>query len=326
MAKDRTQVGTSHEQQPTRQRLAIELPLPLLATLIDSRAAVMELCIHTGLEVLQFMMEQDRTALCGPARQHAPDRSAYRGGHAPAEVTLGGRRVAVRRPRVRSLAEEELVLPSFRWAAGRDALERATWEAVASGVATRRYEGLQPELPEGVRGRASSRSAVSRRFVALSQKKLSECLSRSLADLDLWVVMIDGIAFLERMVLVALGIAADGRKHVLGLWEGTTENAAVARSLLRDLVERGLPADRPLLLRDRRLPGPAQGAPRELRRPGRGPALPGAQDPQRAGAPAGGDAAAHPQGPARRLSAREREDRDAPARAAGAGARGRASE
>jgi len=114
-------------------------------------------------------------------------------------------------------------------------------------VATRRYDGLQPELPDGVQGRASSRSAVSRRFVALSQQKLSECLSRSLAELDLWVVMVDGIAFLERMVLVALGIAADGQKHVLGLWEGTTENAAVARALLRDLVERGLPADRPLL-------------------------------------------------------------------------------
>ena len=247
MAKDRTQVGRSHEQQPTEQRFAVELPLPLLSTLIDSRAAVMELCIHTGLEVLQHMMEQDRTALCGPVRQHAADRTAYRGGHAPAEITLGGRRVAIRRPRARSVAEQELALPSFRWAADRQALDAATFEAIASGVATRRYDGLQPELPDGVQGRASSRSAVSRRFVALSQQKLSECLSRSLAELDLWVVMVDGIAFLERMVLVALGIAADGQKHVLGLWEGTTENAAVARALLRDLVERGLPADRPLL-------------------------------------------------------------------------------
>jgi transposase-like protein len=247
MAKHRTQVDRSHEEEAKSQRLAIELPLPLLSTLIDSRASVMELCIQTGLEVLQHMMEQDRTALCGPVRRHVPDRIAYRGGHAPAEITLGGRRLAIPRPRVRSVAEQELALPSFRWASGRDALDRATWEAIASGVATRGYEGMQPDLPEGVRGRASSRSAVSRRFVALSQKKLSECLSRSLADLDLWAVMIDGIAFLDRMVLVALGIASDGQKHVLGLWEGTTENAAVARALLRDLVERGLPADRPLL-------------------------------------------------------------------------------
>jgi hypothetical protein len=112
MAKDRTQVRRSHEKQPEPQRHAIELPLPLLSTLIASKSAVMDLCIQTGLEVLQQMMEQDRTALCGPARQHALDRTAYRGVHAPAEVTLGGRRVALRRPRVRSVAEQELGLPA----------------------------------------------------------------------------------------------------------------------------------------------------------------------------------------------------------------------
>jgi transposase-like protein len=155
--------------------------------------------------------------------------------------------VALRRPRVRGVEGREGVLPSFAWASSRDALEEATWEAIASGVATRRYERVQPDLPEGLEGRASSRSAVSRRFAALSQKKLAESLGRPLGELDLWVVMLDGIVFAERTVLVALGIASDGAKHVLGLWEGTTENAAVGRALLRDLVERGLPTDRPLL-------------------------------------------------------------------------------
>jgi transposase-like protein len=88
---------------------------------------------------------------------------------------------------------------------------------------------------------------VSRRFVALSQRRLKECLSRPLGELDLWVVMIDGIAFLDHTILVALGIDGSGSKHVLGLREGTTENAAVASALLSDLVDRGLPADRPLL-------------------------------------------------------------------------------
>jgi transposase-like protein len=227
--------------------VAIELPLPLLAQLVETRASVMELCIHTGLEVVKTMMEEDRTALCGPVRKHDRERQAHRGGTAPSEITLGGQRVALRRPRVRGVEGRERVLPSFAWASSRDALEEATWEAIASGVATRRYERVQPDLPEGLEGRASSRSAVSRRFVALSQKKLAECLGRPLGELDLWVVMLDGIVFAERTVLVALGIASDGAKHVLGLWEGTTENAAVGRALLRDLVERGLPTDRPLL-------------------------------------------------------------------------------
>jgi transposase-like protein len=207
----------------------------------------MDLCIRTGLEVLDHMMEEDRAALCGPVGRHDPDRTAYRGGSAPGEITLAGRRVALRRPRVRTVEQSELAVPAYRWAADRDPLEEATWKAMVHGVATRRYGSVQPALPAPIEGRAASKSAVSRRFVALSQQKLTECLNRSLEDLDLWVVMIDGIIFADRVVLVTLGIAADGTKYVLGVREGTTENATVARALLRDLVTRGLPDDRPLL-------------------------------------------------------------------------------
>jgi transposase-like protein len=207
----------------------------------------MDLCIRTGLEVLDHMMEEDRVALCGPVGRHDPDRTAYRGGSAPGEITLAGRRVALRRPRVRTVEQSELAVPAYRWAADRDPLEEATWKAMVHGVATRRYESVQPALPAPIEGRAASKSAVSRRFVALSQQKLTECLNRSLEDLDLWVVMIDGIIFADRVVLVTLGIAADGTKYVLGVREGTTENATVARALLSDLVTRGLPDDHPLL-------------------------------------------------------------------------------
>jgi transposase-like protein len=91
------------------------------------------------------------------------------------------------------------------------------------------------------------KSAVSRRFVALTEAKLASWFSAPLGALDLCVVMVDGLAFREHCVLVALGIASDGTKHALGLREGTTENTAVAQALLADLVERGLPTDRALL-------------------------------------------------------------------------------
>jgi len=116
--------------------------------------------------------------------------------------------------------------------------------SMAAGVSTRRYAGTLEELPAPEEPRSVSKSAVSRRWVALTQAQLDEWLSCSLKELDLPVVMIDGIHFGERVILVALGIDAQGNKHVLGLREGSTESTRVVRSLLSDLVDRGLDADR----------------------------------------------------------------------------------
>ena len=207
----------------------------------------MDLCVTTGIAVIEEMMEADRVALCGRASQHDRDRKAYRGGSAPGEITLAGQRVPLRRPRVRSVAGEEQSLPAYTWARDRDPLDESTWKLIGRGVSTRGYAGIQESLPEAVDGRSKSRSAVSRRFVALSQRKIRECLSRRLDDLDLWVVMIDGIGFADHLALVALGIGRDGRKHVLGIREGSTENSGVTGALLRDLLDRGLPDDHPLL-------------------------------------------------------------------------------
>ena len=161
-------------------------------------------------------------------------------------LTLGGRQVAVPRLRVRR-ADGEAPLPSFQWAAATDPLDEHTLSAVAAGVSTRRYAGTLDPAPAEVTERGTSSSAVSRRFVALSAKRLRSFLSRPLRELDLRVVCIDGKVFRDHCMVVALGIDTQGRKHVLGLREGATETAVVTSGLLSDLVTRGLPTDRTLL-------------------------------------------------------------------------------
>ena len=190
------------------------------------------------------MMESDRVALCGAKNVPDAHRRAVRGGTTQSSVVLGGQRIAVTKPRARSLKRGELELPTFAWAAETDPLDMATLASIAAGVSTRRYAGTLDELPEPDEPMSVSKSAVSRRWVALSQAQLHEWLSCSLKEMDLPVVMIDGIHFRDRVILVALGIDAKGHKHVLGLREGSTESTRVVRSLLSDLVERGLDADR----------------------------------------------------------------------------------
>ena len=219
----------------------VSMSVPRLAAVLsDVKSAFFGLCVQTGKQVLAAMMEAERVQLCGPKGRPDPDRRAGRGGHTRSWVTLGGRRVAIRRPRARALVGDELSLASFGWAAGTDPLDEATLAAIAAGVSTRRYRTTLDTLPASDAQSSVSRSAVSRRFVALSAKRLDEWLSRRLEDLDLRVVLIDGIHFRDRVVLIALGIDAKGEKHVLGLREGSTENATVVRSLIADLIDRGL--------------------------------------------------------------------------------------
>ena len=240
--------------EPTRLEVAaavatptIQIPLPMGIALDAVEEGFFSLCIATGRRVLAEMMELDRTALCGPKWTPDPEREAHRAGSAPSEVTLGGRRVALRRPRVRSIDGREVELPSFAYAAERDPLDGHTLDAIAVGVSTRDYARSLEELPAGETQRAVSKSAVSRRFVALSKRQLGEWLSRPVGELGIRIVLVDGIVLGEHTVLLALGISSAGEKHVLALREGTTENAAVARALISDLIERGLDASEGLI-------------------------------------------------------------------------------
>ena len=202
--------------QPRSSRtVSIQVPLPVLGVLNGVREAFHGLCIKTGMQVLEAMMEGDREDLCSPKGRHQAERPAWRGGSVASQVTLGGRQVAVPRLRVRR-ADGEAPLPSFQWAAATDPLDEHTLSAVAAGVSTRRYAGTLDPAPAEVTERGTSSSAVSRRFVALSAKRLRSFLSRGLGELDLRVVCIDGKVFRDHCMVVALGIDTQGRKHVLG--------------------------------------------------------------------------------------------------------------
>jgi transposase-like protein len=193
------------------------------------------------------MLEADRTAVCGPRYQHQAERPASRAGTVTSEVVLGGRKVQIRRPRVRADGHE-VALPTFEAFADTDPLNRRVVEQMLIGVATRQYgRSLEPAGTE-VRTRGTSKSAVSRRFVAKTRAQLAAWRSTALDTLDLVALLIDGVHIGEHCIVVALGIDHTGCKHALGLWEGSTENAAVCQSLLADLQSRGLRTDRSLLV------------------------------------------------------------------------------
>jgi transposase-like protein len=225
----------------------VQLPLGLLATLEDVQQGFFSLCVAAGREVLTAMMEREREALCGPKWVPNAQRRAVRSGTTKSEVTLGGRRIGMQRLRARSVEGTELRLPSFQFATSRDPLDARTLEAISIGVSTRKYARSLDALPEGELERSVSRSSVSRRFVAMSSRLLTAWLSEPLDQLDLRVVIIDGLFFRDHCVLIALGVTSDGAKRVLGLREGSAENAVVAKGLLSDLIERGLSAEHPFL-------------------------------------------------------------------------------
>jgi transposase-like protein len=208
------------------------------------------LSVEVGLGVLRELLEAEVDQVVGLKAKHNPERTAVRHGHEDGEVTLGGRRVAVERPRVRTAdGEAEVPLATYEHFAGRDQLEGVVLERMLSGVSTRKYRRVQEPVGEAVEqdARSTSKSAVSRTFVQRTRDLLWKLMNRPLADLRLAVMMLDGIELHGRTNIVALGITTEGDKLALGLWEGSTENAAVAGALLADLVDRGLDVEQGLL-------------------------------------------------------------------------------
>jgi len=217
-----------------------QIPLPLSEQV---RKPLRELIVDIGIRGVHERLEAERERLCGPRYARPEERSAYRHGGTDGELVLGGRRVRLRRPRVRSVEGRELPLPTWEFCRGEDPLNRRAVEQMAVGVATRKYARSLEAFDE-LDTFGDSKSAVSRRFTAATARRLQEFLRRDLSELKLAVVMIDGVHLAGHVALVALGIDQDGVKHVLGLHEGATENAAACEALSADLVARGLPTDR----------------------------------------------------------------------------------
>ena len=216
----------------------------------DVREGLLALAVGAGLQVMTAMMDADVTAVCGPRGRHDPARAATRHGHEDGSVTLGGRRVPVRRPRMRAVdGSGELPVASYECFTGTEVLGEMAMERMLAGLATRRYGvGLEPvgEQVEAT-SRSTSKSAVSRKFVKATESALGELLGADLSGLDLVALMIDGVHFGESCCVVALGIDIDGVKHPLSLVEGSTENTTLVRELLVGLRERGLDVTRPVL-------------------------------------------------------------------------------
>src|ERR687894_3118503 len=225
---------------------AAEVPRSPVGRALDEMTASFErFCLAAGLEVLGEMLEADAAVLCGPRHGRGGGRQAQRWGRTAGPIGFHGGKVSVVRPRVRERGGgKEVVLPSWDRAVGEDWLGRWALNLMLIGVTTRRF-GRAVRLPEGDvpagAGAGLSKSAASRRFVALSAERMAAWMARDLSGLDLLAVQIDGIHVAEDIVLLAaVGIDGEGAKHPLGLMEGATENAAVVQALLDDLVGRGL--------------------------------------------------------------------------------------
>jgi putative transposase len=227
-----------------------QVSVSMEAIAADMREGLLALAVGAGLQVMAQLMEADVTAVCGPKGKHDPDRAATRHGTEAGSVTLGGRRVPVQRPRMRTAdGAGEVPVPAYELFTSTELLGKMAMEKMLAGLSTRRYPvGLEP-VGQRVEqtSRSTSKSAVSRRFVKLTETALGDLLAADLSGLDLVALMIDGVYFAEHLCVVALGIDIEGTKHPLGLVEGSTENTTVVKTLLSGLRDRGLDTTRPIL-------------------------------------------------------------------------------
>ncbi len=201
-------------------------------------------CLTAGLTALSEMMEQDATKLCGPHYGHRDGKPGHRWGKTQGKIGFHGGKVSLDRPRVRGRDGQEMLLPTWEAAQSEDLLGGWAMNLMLINVSTRRF-ARAVRLPEGdipsSNGGGVSKSAVSRRFVALSGAQLKSWMAADLSKLDLLVIQIDGIHIEQDLILLAaVGIDGEGNKHPLGVLEGATENAAVVQALLDNLIDRGL--------------------------------------------------------------------------------------
>lgn len=217
-----------------------EMLSPLVAGMTATRASLLEWVHAHGLLALQEVFRAEAAALAGPKGKHDAGRSHHHWGRTTTELTLGGRRLQVARPRVRSTAGQESVLPSVAVWRERDPLTARVLEQILLGVSTRGYAGSLEAGPRGARSRGTSKSAVSRTLRGRMTAALTAQLAQRLDGLEVLALFLDGVVVGGQTVIVVLGLTRDGTKRPLGLRLGSTENATVCTELLQELLTRGL--------------------------------------------------------------------------------------
>ncbi|HET7110409.1 MAG TPA: IS256 family transposase [Gemmatimonadales bacterium] len=239
-------MGKTSRKQIPREVVQEQRAVTVGEVLVDVGADLRELMVKGGLAIAAALFTEELAQLCGP-RYERGEGLASRWGARQGEVVLGGRKVKLRRPRVRQDGHE-VELETYRRLQAEDPLTERALEQMLVGVSTRKYARSLEPAPAGLTETATSKSAVSRRFVAKTQEQLEAALAQPLGDRTWLALLIDGIQLHEHVVLVVLGVDDTGDKHVLAFREGSTENATLCREMLADLVARGVPADRSLLV------------------------------------------------------------------------------
>ena len=221
--------------------LLLQLPMPLVEVWEELQAEVERLAGEAGLKILHGILQDEVRQKVGPRHRPDPAQGNVRWGRQPGYVIFGGQKIPLARPRVRTRSGEEVELDSYGKLQQDGRMQRAVAERVVCGLSTRKYRRAVQSVLDGY---GISKSSVSRHFVRATANQLRELCERRLEQLNLVALLIDGIEFASQTLIVALGVEENGVKHVLGLWQGATENATVCRALLEDLVARGVNPER----------------------------------------------------------------------------------
>ena len=232
------------EEMATEGNPAVQLVLPMAEMMGWLRKGVGELVRQAGLQLIQLLMEEEVRELVGERSQPSSERTAYRWGQEKGFCVVMGQKVPIQRLRVRSTEDKEIPLGSYAMFHRGEPLTETVWEKLMLGLSTRNYGKAVREFTEAY---GLEKSAVSEHFIEASREKLKQLMERPLGKLQLCAVVIDSTPFEGQHMVVALGIGQDGRKMVLGLRQGATENATVVGELLGDLVSRGLDFSQPRL-------------------------------------------------------------------------------
>ena len=222
------------------QNGSLQMDLPMLEVILQTKAEVEALSAQAGLKIIQHFLEQEIEQRCGSHGQ----QSAYRHGRQPGYIVFAGRKVSIDKPRVRAKGGQEITLKSYQAFQQDGRMQRAVARKLTHQVSTRNYAAAIDDCLEGY---GINKSSVSRQWKAATAAELQKLVQRPVPA-DLVALLIDGQYFRKECLIVALGVDKQGAKHVLGLWQGATENSTLVRELLADLRERGLHTEAAMLV------------------------------------------------------------------------------